>query len=136
LSSLNFSLSQGAIAKIALVFLPFTQELADVANIVETARQYIFKNVKAKWISYLEPIKSIMSEYEALVLKMHMDSPSLATAKANLNLLYEIELLLGLACILPMLKALNYLIKFLQHTACFVYDMVATIKLCQSDLYS
>lgn len=79
------------------------QELADLANIVEIAGQYIFKNVKAKWISYLEPIKRIMSKYEALVLKMHMDSPSLTTAKANLNLLCEIELLLGLVCILLML---------------------------------
>jgi hypothetical protein len=77
-----------------------------------------------------------MSEYKALVLKMHMDSSSLATAKANLNLLCEIELLLGLACILPMLEALNYLIKFSQHTTCFVCDMVTAVKLCQADLYS
>jgi hypothetical protein len=45
-------------------------------------------------------------------------------------LLCEIELLLGLACILPMLEALNYLIKFSQQTSCFVCDMVATVKLC------
>ena len=76
-----------------------------------------------------------MSEYKALVLKMHMDSSSLATAKANLNLLCEIELLLGLACILLMLEALNYLIKFSQQTTCFVCDMVAAVKLCQADLY-
>ena len=44
-----------------------------------------------------------MFKYEALVLKMHMDLPYLTIAKANLNLLCEIELLLGLACILPIL---------------------------------
>jgi hypothetical protein len=107
-----------------------------LANIVETAGQQILRNVKTRWISCLEPVKRVMSEYKALVLKMHMDSSSLATAKANLNLLCEIELLLGLACILPMLEALNYLIKFSQHTTCFVCDMVTAVKLCQADLYS
>ena len=90
------------------------QELADLANIIETARQRIFRNVKTRWISYLKPIKRVMSEYKALVLKMHMDLSSLTTAKANLNLLCEIELLLGLAGILLMLEAFNYLIKFSQ----------------------
>jgi hypothetical protein len=112
------------------------QELADLANIVETAGQRILRNVKTRWISCLEPVKRLMSEYKALVLKMHLDSSSLATAKANLNLLSEIELLLGLACILPMLEALNYLIKFSQQSTCFVCDMVAAVKLCQADLYS
>ena len=112
------------------------QELADLANIVETAGQRILRNVKTRWISCLEPVKRVMSEYKALVLKMQMDSSSLATAKGNLNLLCEIELFLGLACILSMLEALNYLIKFSQQTTCFVCDMVAVVKLCQADLYS
>jgi hypothetical protein len=88
------------------------QELADLANIVETAGQRILRNVKTRWISCLEPMKRVMLEYKALVLKMYLDSTSLASAKANLNLLCKIELLLGLACILPMLEALNYLLKF------------------------
>jgi hypothetical protein len=112
------------------------QELANLANIVETAGQRILKNIKTRWISCLEPVKRVLSEYRALVLKMHMDAPSLATAKANLNLLCEIELLLGMTCILPMLEALNYLMKFSQQTTCFVSDMVAAIKLCQADLFS
>jgi hypothetical protein len=103
---------------------------------VETARQRILKSIKTRWISCLEPMKRVLSEYHALVLKMHMDASSLATAKANLNLLCEIELLLGLTCILPMLEALNYLMKFSQQTACFVSDMVAAIKLCQADLFT
>ena len=94
------------------------------------------KNVKTRWISCLEPVKRVMSEYKALMLKMQMDSSSLPTTKANMNLLCEIELLLDLACILPMLEALNYLIKFSQQTTCFVYNIVATVKLCQADLYS
>jgi hypothetical protein len=106
------------------------QDLADLANIMETAGQRIMRNVKTRWISCLEPVKRL------IVLKMHLDSLSLGTAKANLNLLCEIELLLGLACILPMLEALNYLIKFSQQSICFVCDMVAAVKLCQADLYS
>jgi hypothetical protein len=112
------------------------QELADLANIVETAGQRILINVKIRWISCLEPVKRVMSKYKVLVLKMHLDSQSLATTKANLNLLCEIELLFGLACVLPMLEALNYLVKFSQQRACFVCDMVVVVKLCQADLYS
>jgi hypothetical protein len=112
------------------------QELADLANIVETLGQWILRNMKTRWISCLEHVKPMMSKYKALILKMHLDSTSLATAKANLNLLCEIELLLGLACILPMLEALNYLLKFSQQTACFVCDMVPGVKLCQANLYS
>jgi hypothetical protein len=56
--------------------------------------------------------------------------PFFATAMANLNLFCDIELLLDLACILPMLEALNYLIKFSQQTSGFVCDMVAAVKFC------
>jgi hypothetical protein len=111
------------------------QELVDLVNVVETMGQRILRNVKIGWISYLEPVKRVMS-YKALILKMHLDSTSLASAKANLNLLCEIELLLGLACILPMLEALNYLLKFSQQTTCFVCDMVAAVKLYQAYLFS
>jgi hypothetical protein len=42
-------------------------------DIVETKGQWIFKNIKMRWISMLFPTKSILSKYWALVLKMHKD---------------------------------------------------------------
>ena len=40
------------------------------------------------------------------------------------------------APILSMLEALNYLMKFLQQITCFVFDMIAAIKLYQANLFS
>ena len=68
-----------------------------------------------------------------LILKMHMDTQTIAIP--NLNLFYKMELVLDLTCILSMLEALNYLIKFLLHISCFVGDMVATIKLYHANLF-
>jgi hypothetical protein len=79
---------------------------------MKTARLRILRSFKTRWNLCLKPVKHVMSEYKALVLKMHLEMPSLATAKANLNLLCEIEALLDLVCILAMLEVLNYLIKF------------------------
>jgi hypothetical protein len=35
-----------------------------------------------------------------------------------------------------MMNALDYLMKFNQDRKCFIGDMDATIKICQSDLYA
>jgi hypothetical protein len=71
-----------------------------------------------------------------ITLSAPMGATSLAIAKGNLNLLCEIELLFGVTCILSVLEALNYLMKFLQQTTYFVSDMVVAIKLCQVDLFT
>jgi hypothetical protein len=71
-----------------------------------------------------------------ITLSAPMGASSLAIAKGNLNLLCEIELLFGVTCILSVLEALNYLMKFLQQTTYFVSDMVVAIKLCQVDLFT
>jgi len=68
-------------------------------------------------------MKRVLLEYRVLALKMHLDASTQLIAKAILNLLCEVELLLVLTCILPLLEALNYLIKFSLQTTCFVCDM-------------
>ena len=49
------------------------QELANLANIVETTGQRILKNMKTRWISCFKLVKHVLSEYKALMLKMHID---------------------------------------------------------------
>jgi len=48
-----------------------TQKFVKMANIVETGGQHILKNIKTRWNSMLLPTKKVLSEYKALVLKMH-----------------------------------------------------------------
>jgi hypothetical protein len=44
-------------------------------------------------------------------------------------------MLLGLFCLLPLLEAMNALIKFAQGRDTFIYGFVATIKSFQVNLY-
>jgi len=48
----------------------------------------------------------------------------------------DIHILFGLACIFPLLEFVHALIKFAQFRNLFACDLVATIKLCQSDVYN
>jgi hypothetical protein len=48
----------------------------------------------------------------------------------NLELLCDLEVLLGISCIVPMLEQFNELIKFSHFWKCFVCDFVVAIKLC------
>jgi hypothetical protein len=52
----------------------------------------------------LSPSKRVFSEYKALVVKMVEDSVIIDTSKTNYELLCDLETLLGLSCITPMLE--------------------------------
>jgi hypothetical protein len=82
-----------------------TQEFVDLVDIVETKGQQVLKNIITYWISMLLPTKRVMSKYYAIVLKMHQDA-------RNLELFCDLEVMMGLSCIMPMLERLNDLINF------------------------
>jgi hypothetical protein len=58
----------------------------------------------------LLPAKKVLFEYHALVLKMHKDDGSNIQVAHNLKLLCDLEVMMGLSCIMPMLERLNDLI--------------------------
>jgi hypothetical protein len=47
--------------------------------------------------------KKMLSEYRALVLKMHQDFTTISQVAHNLQLLCDLESMLGLFCLMPML---------------------------------
>ncbi len=47
----------------------------------------------------------------------------------------DFHMLLGLFCLLPLLEVVNVLIKYAQGRDVFICDFVATIKICQTNLY-
>ncbi len=61
----------------------------------------------------LLPTKTVLSKYCALVLKMHYVGIVTQVAH-NLEFFCNLEVMLGLSCIMPMLERLNKLIKFSQ----------------------
>jgi len=58
--------------------------------------------------------KRVLFEYHALVLKMHQDVDDNTQVAHNLELFYDLEVMMGFYCITPILETLNDLIKFSQ----------------------
>jgi hypothetical protein len=52
----------------------------------------------------LSPTKHVLAEYKILVVKMHDDSHIVVVAKTNLQYLCDIEVMMGLICIMPLLE--------------------------------
>jgi hypothetical protein len=122
-------------------------EFQKLADIVETEGLRMGKNVKTRWISLLEPLRRVLSEYKTLVVKICEDSavkePTLTpkqqasreSVRRNLDMLCDISTLLALPCLMPLLDCVNSLMKFAQSSDVFVSDFVAAVKICQADLF-
>ncbi len=66
---------------------------------------------------------------------MALDSPTIPTIAFNLEHLVDVETLLGLAWLVPLLSVIKNLIKLAQAwDKIFVIDLVQTIKLTQGKL--
>ena len=91
-----------------------------LAEVMETKGLKILRNIKTKWISMLSPTIRAMNEYRILLMKILEDS-KLKKEKVQekntticLDHLIDIQIVLGLTSILPMLKLSQSLIKFVQ----------------------
>jgi hypothetical protein len=72
----------------------------------------------------LSPCKWIFVEYKPLVVKMAIDSTIIDIVKANYELLCDLESLLGLACVLPLMEAMQTLSKYVQTQTTFICDFI------------
>jgi hypothetical protein len=110
-------------------------EFTKLAEIVETRGLKILGNVRTCWISMLEPLKCVLSEYKTLIVKMSKIAIEERKIAHNLMLLCDVSTILALPCLLLLLESVNSLITFFQSQNVFVSDYVATIKICQTELY-
>jgi len=83
----------------------------------------------------LAPLKWVGEEYKTLIVKMATHSGYVKVAKTNLVNLCDVGTILGLPCILPMLKSFNVLMKFAEARVVFVCDYIVVIEIYQIDLY-
>ncbi len=60
---------------------------------------------------------------------MHDDLDIVAIAKTNLQYLCDIEMVMELACIMPLLESVHVFIKFVQACDTFVCDFVVDVKM-------
>jgi hypothetical protein len=70
------------------------------------------------------------------VVEDGLDNPTNQWTKLNYENLCDLQVLLGFACILPLLEYVHALIKFAQMKDVYVCDLVATIKVFQGDIYT
>lgn len=61
----------------------------------------------------LSLMKKMFSEYKTLVVHMNSDLNHVVATKTNLKYLRDIEVIMGLTCIMPMLEEIHALIKFI-----------------------
>jgi hypothetical protein len=79
-------------------------EFERLATTMNKKGQKIPLNVKTSWISMLKPAKQIMNQYSVLLLKMHLDETTIVQPAKNVEHLLDLQTVLGLACLLPMLE--------------------------------
>jgi len=80
-------------------------------------------------------LKNIYSKYQPLIVKMHVESPKNDTTSKNLSVLCDMELILGLPCLLRLLECVHNLINIVQGQDVFVCNLVEVVKLAQLELY-
>jgi len=84
----------------------------------------------------LAPSKQMLGEYKTLVVKMTDFVASNEAANTNYELLCDVETVMGLTYVLPMLEVVQNLSKFVRYKDTFICDFVSTMKLCQFDIYT
>jgi hypothetical protein len=81
---------------------------------METKGLKILNNVKMRWIYMLSPFKQVLQKYCPLLLKMALNNPTIQGVALNLEHLTNVETLLNLACIVPLLSIVKNLINLTQ----------------------
>jgi hypothetical protein len=95
-------------------------EFLKLAEVMDTKGLKILRDIKTRWILMLAPAVCIMNEYRTLLVKMLQDSKlknakgDVKNATAYLGHLTDIQIVLRLAALMPMLKLSRILIKFAQ----------------------
>ncbi len=79
--------------------------------------------------------KWVLIEYQFLVVRMNDDMHTIVATKTNLQYLCDVEVFLGLICIIPFLEVVHAFIKFAQAQDCFVCDFNTSVNTCCVELY-
>jgi hypothetical protein len=61
-------------------------EFQKLADVIDTKGLRPLKNVATRWVSLLDPLRRILSEYRTFIAKMHQDRANSADAKVTLSL--------------------------------------------------
>jgi hypothetical protein len=113
-------------------------ELEKLAELLHLKGRKILNNIKTRWISMLSPLKRVLSEYRVLLIKMYSDmqtKPTVKGAETNFHRLADVQTMLSLAAILPLLQSVKNLVLFAQSPSVYVCDFTRALKLCYQDIH-
>lgn len=71
----------------------------------------------------------------ALITKMFENAPLVSATRLILVALFNIQNLLTLPLLMPMLRSINYLIKIALAQDTYIVDYVVLVKMCQNELF-
>jgi len=101
---------------------------------LQTKGNKLFRNVKTCWISVLSPTKWVYLEFRPFMVKMHVKNQRNDVARKQISLC-DVEVILGLCCILLLLECVHALIKVAQIKDVFVCNFVEVGKVAQQEFY-
>ncbi len=81
-------------------------ECPKLVEVIKSKSLNFLKNIKMKWIFMLALSKQMVEKYKPLVVKMSDDAISNVAINTNYELLCDLETIMGLTCVLPMLEAM------------------------------
>jgi len=79
----------------------------------------------------LGPLKCVLAQYKPLVVNMHNYEKN-KFAHENFELLCDLDLIVGMPCVMPILKVVHSLIKYTQHQDAFIMDFLHAINLAKA----
>jgi hypothetical protein len=69
-------------------------------------------------------------------MKMSEDLPTNHVVATNYELFCDVQMVMGLTCVWPMLEGVQSLSKLVQNKDCFICDFVVVVELTQVDLHN
>jgi hypothetical protein len=113
------------------------QAFVKLADFLETKGNKILLNIKTRWMSILAPVVRVMNEFKPLLVKMNENAtvrkPKALAVKCWLHLT-DVKVVVGMACLMPMLHLANKLMKLAQCNDVYVCDYLTVVKKLQLDL--
>lgn len=92
------------------------------------ANMLIFCNVKTLWIFMFSRANVFLTKYKSLVIQMFEEHVVHDFFKANLELLCDNEVFLGLICIIPILQCVQGMSRFAQTYDVLICDFIVVVK--------
>jgi hypothetical protein len=109
-------------------------EFVKLAEVLETKGLKILRQVKTRWLSMMSPAIRMMNEYKTLVVKMMEDEQAVDAAKTSFQHLMDIQIVVSLSCLIPMLKSLHQLMQLGQKRDVYICDYLDALRQCQADI--